>query len=141
MDNKKIQVGEYIRHKTGYIDKVVATHYVSDDMKNYPENPYIKHYRDKYTLAKKGYLITSQNIKNHDFNIIKLIEAGDYVNGYLVEAIDYYEDENGNLFDVLGVVFTDDDYAYSKELKNINIHSIVTKEQFKSMEYEVGEND
>lgn len=71
-------------------------------------------------------------------NLIDLIEEGDYVNGFLVEAINYEEDENGNLFDVLGIFFRGYDCEYSsEELKNIDIYSIVTKEKFKSIEYEV----
>jgi len=131
MTNAEIQVGEYVRTKSGNIGKVLDITNVTMQKR--------KKYLIKWNISKAYYI--TLNIINHDFNIIKLIEAGDYVNGYLVEAIDYYEDENGNLFDVLGVVFTDDDFAYSKELKNINIHSIVTKEQFKSMEYEVREDD
>jgi len=148
MTNAEIQVGEYIRHKTGYIDKVVAAHYVSDDMKNYPENPYIKHYRDKYTLAKKGYLITSQNIKNHDFNIIKLIEVGDYVKRYFKSDNKEYIDNAGsyvcNVGESDGKSFIELDCGQdgTEIIYNADmIKSIVTKEQFKSMEYEVREDD
>lgn len=133
MTNAEIQVGEYVRTKNGVIRKaeeVLKGNYVNID-DGFFDTDY-----DDYRWG-----LEPDEIKVHSFNIIDLIEVGDYVNGYQVETINYEEDENGNLFNVLGVVFTDDDYAYSKELKDINIHSIVTKEQFKSMEYKVGGED
>lgn len=63
-------------------------------------------------------------------NIIDLIEVGDYVNGgkvyekekeYIVINADF-----GRLFEFMNI--------YEKDIK-----SIVTKEQFESMEYKVGE--
>lgn len=54
-------------------------------------------------------------------NIIDLIEAGDYVNGEKV-----YE-KNGHLF--IGNWWPE----------NINIKSIVTREQFEQMQYKVGD--
>lgn len=114
MANKEIQVGEYYRTQKGKIHK----------------------------WTKGRTYIGQDKIVNHDFNIIKLIQVGDYVNGFLVEAIDCEQDENGNLFDVLGIFFRGYDCEYSsEELKNINIYSIVTKEQFKSMSYKVGGED
>lgn len=138
MTNDEIQVGRYGRTNLG---RILIFAYI--------EKAQGERYKDKVILSdgKKilydfYYFKKGEQIVKESTNLIDIIEKGDYVNGYLVEAIDYYEDENGNLFDVLGVVFTDDDYAYSKVLKNINIHSIVTKERFKSVEYEVGvEND
>lgn len=135
MTNSEIQVGEYVRTNNARGIRKVAR--INEEA---TVNRYL--FIDGYDHSDTIYgIIRADQITNHSFDLLDLIEEGDYVNGYLVEAIDYYKDENGNLFDVLGVVFTDDDFAYSKELKNINIHSIVTKEQFKAMEYEVGEND
>ena len=67
-------------------------------------------------------------------NITDLIEVGDYVNGKKVlnVAIDYIFDYS----EEIKIVYFDKDkkdYIYSKE----DIKTIVTKEQFKSMEYEV----
>ena len=56
-------------------------------------------------------------------NIIDLIEVGDYVNGYEVTSKDQF----------LG--FGNHDWY----MTNDEIKSIVTKEQFASMEYKVGE--
>lgn len=71
-------------------------------------------------------------VKKASFNIIDLIEVGDYVNGYKVslKGYDYahfvqcdYPVENG----------TTNHYKFYKQA----IKSIVTKEQFKSSEYVV----
>ena len=58
-------------------------------------------------------------------NIIDLIEVGDYVNGHIVEDLDD-----------LGYITLDDD-----TIKYDDINSIVTKEQFKSMEYKIGDKE
>lgn len=131
MTNVEIQVGEYVRSDEGFIAKVKT---VNDDYIEC-DSTIISHYGDFFDDI---YGDDLNSIAKHSFNIIDLIEVGDYVNGYLVKAIDYDEDENGNLFNVLGVVLTEDDFAYREGLENINIHSIVTKEQFKAMEYKVG---
>ena len=55
-------------------------------------------------------------------NIIDLIEVGDYVNGEAVISIDSIE------------VYTKDGMYLNEDIK-----SIVTKEQFESMEYKIGE--
>jgi len=82
-------------------------------------------------------------------NIIDLIEEGDYVNGSLVEEVGkdrvftnvYYEDGDYNSF-----IGADGDWEscyvsdYRQEIIcDYEIKSIVTKEQFSSMEYKVGE--
>ena len=57
------------------------------------------------------------------YNLIDLIQVGDYVNGWKVL---YWTD---------GTKVVDDGYATN--LDKISVKSIVTKEQFKSMKYEV----
>ena len=66
------------------------------------------------------------------FNIIDLIEVGDYVNGYLVTGFDYQYSSNKK------VVFSNvrlDGTGIKIPAKDIK--SIVTKEQFESVKYEV----
>lgn len=62
-------------------------------------------------------------------NIIDLIEVGDYVNGHKVYGTD---DEPKR-------VYVDSYVEYDNwvSLENANIKSIVTKEQFESMEYKI----
>lgn len=74
----------------------------------------------------------------YSYNIIDLIEVGDYVNGKKVIKI-----VGKNIFGNKNVICSDDDllkitdrvmrYIYT----NDGIKSIVTKEQFESMEYKV----
>lgn len=74
-----------------------------------------------------------EKIKSHivkaSFNIIDLIEVGDYINGYKITLLTENHD----------VAYAEDEEGYLiKSFNNSNIKSIVTKEQFKAMEYEVG---
>lgn len=65
------------------------------------------------------------------FNPIDLIEVGDYVNGRLVCK----NDEENYLY-LIGI--DADNNIYEESLKDIK--SIVTKEQFSSMEYRLGDD-
>ena len=75
-----------------------------------------------------GRQIEETDIKNHNKNIIDLIEVGDYVNGYYVGLIDVdnFDEEATNKKYLLcgGTAIFEED-----------IKSIVTKEQYKSIEY------
>ena len=62
-------------------------------------------------------------------NIIDLIEVGDYVNGECIDYIKQYADG-------LTLIATG---GYDVLKKYNGIKSIVTKEQFESMEYKIGE--
>ena len=74
----------------------------------------------------------SQGFHGYKFydNPIDLIEVGDYVNGK--EVTEIMKDEEGNVTDVL---FTEEVESQSYSL--LPIKSIVTKEQFNSVKYEV----
>lgn len=90
-------------------------------------------------LGFKGDLIDIQYrhskhaIENHDviasFNIIDILEVGDYVNGRKVVEIFY--DANDNVMDVcvLGSIV----------YQNNEIKSVITHEQMEQMVYKVGE--
>lgn len=64
-------------------------------------------------------------------NIIDLIEVGDYVNGVLVESI-YSREEDKMCFHTFGT-------EIMIEVTKENINNIVTKEQFESMSYKIGD--
>lgn len=81
-----------------------------------------------YLDSKKGSL-TPAFIVKHSFNLIDLIEVGDYVNGKLVNDIEKFED--GTIY----IKFSEHDYISDIEVEKIK--SIVTHEQFKSVMYEV----
>ena len=88
------------------------------------------------TINGKIWVIKSQkaisghkkDIINYSPNVIDLIEIGDYVNGKYINEIDIHRK--------LIYSYERDDYYIFKER---DIKSIVTKEQFESVEYRIGE--
>lgn len=123
----KIEVGEWIRSKDGFIGKVQKINYDNMEKSNY----YIC---EKDNVMASNYL---ENIANHSKNIIDLIEVGDYVNGYRVTESKYKQFDKYYFIDIdcndisfgwgIGVIPVDE------------IKSIVTHEQFESIEYKVEE--
>ena len=77
-------------------------------------------------LYLKNDVCVKSNVIKASHNIIDLIEVGDYVNGELVEYIevDSYKD----------YVINSGYWCKQKDIK-----SIVTKEQFESMQYRLGD--
>lgn len=68
-------------------------------------------------------------------NIIDLIKVGDYVNGYKVTSIQEVEEP----YYPKRLLFVEEPPDYVLQcFNNEDIKSIVTKEQFESMSYEVG---
>ena len=117
MENK-IEVEEYIRTKDGRIDKV----------DRYSIGCCVYHCKNGMCIDECETVgIPISNIKIHSLKIIDLIEKGDYVNGYLVIKVD------------AGYVYVNKETADGKTVTfaDYQINSIVTKEQFKIVEYEV----
>lgn len=90
----------------------------------------------------KNYIepFVSSNLEASE-NIIDLIKIGDYVNGMEVIAKDsdnrlYVPEDLGQPYDR---EFSNGCFEYTLLDKNFEIKSVVTKEQFDSMKYEVGE--
>ena len=112
----KLEVGMYVRTKDG-IER-------------------LKKENDNGWFFEKSMIIKPDNIEKYiikaSFNIIDLIEVGDYVNGARTngEVVDLNGRRYLTLERQLGV------YSY---LPIDDIKSIVTKEQFSQMEYKVGE--
>lgn len=69
------------------------------------------------------------NIIKASFNIIDILEVGDYVNGYYVEDI---------LKTFINVA-TGNNYFQNPTIYEQDIKSIVTKEEFEQISYKVGE--
>ena len=88
-------------------------------------------------LSKRRTGIKEYNIVKASHNIIDLIEDGDYVNGYLVEDITSVYD-NGEEIITLHIA-SGSNYFQSNINDKKEIKSIVTKEQFESMSYKVGD--
>ena len=118
-----MKVGDYVRTKNGEIGKLVNVeiYYVLG-----------QNDKDKFScvLFNNSYVpcIVSNNFIIKKGQLIDLIQVGDYVNGEKVCAIG----ENS------GDVYIRDlqEFILAKDIK-----SIVTKEQFESMEYKVNKND
>jgi len=129
MTNADIQVGEFVRTIEGYIAKCIK--------------------KDKYVLDFDGYVRTDygepwdflypneNNIIKHSFNLIDLIEVGDYVNGLKVYDIEKSE----NIVTKKDCIAINMQNLGATILYEKSVKTIVTKEQYKSMEYKVGEED
>ena len=120
-----LELNEYIRTKGGIIAKVIGVQSGGIE-KYYFDKEVIDNFKE---LTQIG---TENVVLKHSFNIIDLIEVGDYVNGYLVKSVS----DNGVYIDI---PFVDSEsIGCGIDLFRSNeIESIVTKEQFERMEYEV----
>lgn len=112
-----IQVGEYVRTKKGSIGKFKFNG--ADDTDNI-----IVYFKNQYGTT----CVDESEIVNHSFNIIDLIEQGDYVNGELIDFISISIEGNKR------PLIRDNIYFFDKY---IDIKSIVTREMFESIKYEV----
>ena len=123
----EIEIGDWIRSKDGFIGKVRRITYDNMEKSNY----YIC---EKDNVMASNYL---ENIAKHSKNIIDLIEVGDYVNGKKVKQIAMFE----GFPDYPKLIFTDKKYLIPGEtIENKDIKTIVTHEQFESIEYKVEED-
>ena len=104
----KLEVGMYVRTKWG-INKI---------------NEYVPRSGQLYL---KNDVCVKSNVIKASHNIIDLIEVGDYVNGFRV--ISLWKDKGK----VIGVAVDGGVIGFDE----CEIKSIVTKEQFKSMDYRV----
>ncbi len=114
MSKDSIKFGEYLRLDNGYIYKWESNDY---------EWIYEEEGKFVYGNSANEYEWES-DIVNHSFNIIDLIEVGDYVNGCIVI------NKKNDTIQIIQLIIPFD-------LKEKDIKSIVTKEQFKNMEYKI----
>ena len=103
----------YIRTNYGKIDKILKLN-----------KSYVKGVSQKDEL----YAYDIDNIVKASYNIIDILEVGDYVNGHRVEEIDFENEE----------IFTDSEY-YCGVVEFCNIKSVITHEQMEQMSYKLGE--
>ena len=124
----KLEEGMHIRTKWG-----IAKIKTLDDLDNVAwtdvKDIFFGVYRPKgkvnFVLYDDGTVLKASH------NIIDLIEVGDYVNGYPVyETIEYPDNTRA-------IVIADDNKSIIWEESSQYIKSIVTKEQYESMKYEV----
>ena len=117
-----IQVGMYVRTKKG-IGKVV-------ELKKHDLWGFIIKIIGQYNCYSHSSTESLSDVIKASHNIIDLIEVGDYVNGDRIEEI-----ENGELRFNWSFEYSEYISYYEKE----DIKSIVTKEQFESIGYKVGD--
>ena len=122
-----IEVGEYVRlARNQGINKIV---HIKDDDYYFLDDEIADKYGEIIDFIRKDKL--QEEIIKHSFNIIDLIEEGDFVNGYKVEKI---KD---------GYVYVD--YCWDCNLYTLvtnepdNIKTILTKEQYEANCYKVKE--
>ena len=112
-----IEVEEYIRTKTGQIDKVINNQY----------------YMSAYIECKND-VIWRNSIVKHSKDITDLIEVGDYVNGREVKHIAMFE----GFPDYPKLIFVDETHLIPDDTcENEDIKTILTKEQYKQNCYKV----
>ena len=113
----KLEVGQFARLKSGYICKIINVNdFREPNMKYGVEANYLKDVM----------FIGDDDVVKASYNIIDILEKGDYVNGHEVKSkqsgvkrIDIGEDENYV-------------WLYEKDIK-----SVITHEQMEQMAYKV----
>ena len=128
MNEDKIEVGEYVRTKSGIIGTLIEILQAGSGIRYAGEfitDTIISIYTRPHTEVR----IKENDLARHSKNIIDLIEEGDYVNGHLV--IDKKDDEER-----IEIAIESDHIIYYW-IEEKNIKSIVTKEQFERVQYEV----
>ena len=127
---KKLEVGMYVRTKWG-IAKIREVEVVEEILGREVQLITV-YYVDSCFQPIDETKCFKEDILKASYNIIELIEVGDYVNG--VEVIGKEFDNFNKEYLQCGV----GDYVICTfEVKDIK--TILTKEQFNSMKYEVGE--
>ena len=120
----KLEVGMYVRTKDGIIDKIIIDYY------GHCANPNCKY---KHISCTKNYYDEDKIVKA-SYNIIDILEVGDYVNGSKVIEIEKdYKFIDGTIRDILWT-----DTKMQRAIWDETIKSIITKEQMEQMTYKVG---
>ena len=136
---EEIKVGEYVRTIQGYIAKIT---YIDDEF-IHADNTIYCYYEESPLMFIEEKMLdgtifrASDYILKHSLNIIDLIEVGDYVNGEKVEKI--AEPSLANC-QIKLIYCNENEGLYKLILNNNDIKSVVTKEQFKSIEYIIEED-
>lgn len=118
----KLEVGMYVRTKDGIIDKIII------DYNGHCANPNCKY---KHISCTKNYYDEDKIVKA-SYNIIDILEEGDYIDGCYIQEIK-------SLKDNVMVCMLDSDYEVESVITNKDIKSIVTHEQMEQMSYRIGE--
>ena len=118
----KLEVGQFARLKSGYICKII-------NINDFRE-PNTK-YGVEANYLKDIMFIGDDDIVKTSFNIVDLIEVGDYVNGALVVEII----KNNRKLEPRTMIYVNGYVG----LYNEDIETIITHEQMQQIAYKVGE--
>lgn len=122
----EIKVGEYVRINNDFrlialgIGKVIRINQDTIYVKNNFEIPFA---------------FKIENVTKHSFNIIDLIEVGDYVNGYRILNMTDISNSDKTVFTIYKSDFKDICRIWGEE----DIETILTHEQFEANCYKVKE--
>lgn len=110
----KLEVGQFIRTNDGYINKIEKVNQFNVLV-------------DGRDLFGEKLNIPNNEIAKSSYNIIDILEGGDYVNGCKVH-------KKGNCLTI--ILDNEENISW---INPDDIKSIVTKEQYKNIEYRIGE--
>ena len=123
----KLEVGMYVKTKNGYICKIININDLREpNMKYGVEASYLKDIM----------FIGDDDILKASYNIIDILEVGDYVNGKEIVNIGYLTNGTRKGTKIIDYYITPDAISY---LENEDIKSVITHEQMEQMAYKVGE--
>ena len=123
----KLEVGMYVRTPKGIAKIEEITEDRTEIYFNCDTGLSISFFKKDFTREEMA------KFYKHSYNIIELIEEGDYVNEYLVEDITSVYD-NGEEIITLHIASGSNYFQHNiNDIKEIK--SIVTKEQFESIKY------
>lgn len=138
----ELKDGMFVRTKYSDYCNIVAIRKIyeidKDNNEIWLDDDVIDDYGDLYNTVRE------QDIEIASENIIDVIKVGDYVNGYKIEEV------NNNLNEHEGICNCLDTYLWRVNDLGIfeeivifenDIKSVVTKEQFESMKYEVKKDE
>ena len=121
----KLKVGQFARLKSGYICKIININDFRDpNMKYGVEANYLKDVM----------FIGDDDVVKASYNIIDILEVGDYVNG---NKVDFTNNNNKLSYEDKCIGFYDGDGDIT--LFENGIKSVITHEQMEQMAYRVGE--
>ena len=121
----KLEVGQFARLKSGYICKII-------DINDFRE-PNMK-YGVEANYLKDVMFIGDDDVVKASYNIIDILEKGDYVNG---NKVDFTNNNNKLSYEDKCIGFYDGDGDIT--LFENGIKSVITHEQMTQMAYKVGE--
>lgn len=129
----KLKCGMYVRYKNKY-DNIVKISKIKKILT--VKTPYLKKY---YNLEGPDGALKEEIIKA-SYNILEVIEIGDYINGYKIVDFDLSY-KSGNVIALAAFGNTENGLrTWNFWIKNNEIKSILTKNQFETNSYKIRRN-